>query len=246
MEFDAYFVCATPRTGSSLLRGLLASTGVVGRPESYFRSEDEPIWAARWGIADPCRRSDYGDFLRHALLEGATENGVFAARVMWGTLDHIVERLRPLFANDDRGVVDVDLLHRAFGRIRFVYLRRDDVVAQTVSWLRAEQTDVWYETIDGRRAQPNANPRFDRGQIDYLLLTIDEHNRAWQEWFAGSGVCPHEVCYEDLNRDPVATARGIVDYLGLELPAGLAMEVNHRRLADRVNAEWIKEYRSHT
>jgi len=27
---------------------------------------------------------------------------------------------------------------------RFVYLRRADVVAQAVSWLRAEQTGTWY------------------------------------------------------------------------------------------------------
>lgn len=89
MELDAYFICATPRTGSSLLCGLLASTGVAGRPESYFRTEDQPVWAARWGIADPCGRGDYGEFLRCARLEGTTENGVFAARVMWGTLGNL-------------------------------------------------------------------------------------------------------------------------------------------------------------
>jgi trehalose 2-sulfotransferase len=42
---DSYFVCGTPRTGSSLLLGLLESTGVAGRPQAYFREPDEPLWA---------------------------------------------------------------------------------------------------------------------------------------------------------------------------------------------------------
>src|SRR6266851_2600748 len=46
------FVCGTPRTGSSLLLGLLESTGVAGRPQAYFREPDEPLWADRWQVPD--------------------------------------------------------------------------------------------------------------------------------------------------------------------------------------------------
>ncbi|HEX7161024.1 MAG TPA: Stf0 family sulfotransferase [Trebonia sp.] len=49
----SYLICATPRTGSSLLCGLLDSTGVAGHPESWFRRQDEREFAAGWGIADP-------------------------------------------------------------------------------------------------------------------------------------------------------------------------------------------------
>jgi len=47
----SYVLCGTPRTGSTLLCGLLRSTGVLGRPESYFREPDEVAWAARFGLA---------------------------------------------------------------------------------------------------------------------------------------------------------------------------------------------------
>jgi trehalose 2-sulfotransferase len=53
MRADAYLICATPRTGSSLLCGLLESAGVAGHPESYFRQPDEQSWAERWGITRP-------------------------------------------------------------------------------------------------------------------------------------------------------------------------------------------------
>jgi LPS sulfotransferase NodH len=135
----SYFVCGTPRSGSSLLLGLLESTGVAGRPQAYFREPDEPLWADRWQVPRSAGGGfDYPDYVRAALAAGRTGNGVFGAKLMWGTLDELVVKLGRVFpdlAGDDAG-----LLERAFGRTGFVFLRRADVVAQAVSWLRAEQT----------------------------------------------------------------------------------------------------------
>jgi len=36
-SINAYLICGTPRTGSTLLCDLLRATGIAGRPESYFR-----------------------------------------------------------------------------------------------------------------------------------------------------------------------------------------------------------------
>ncbi len=46
-DTDTYFICAPPRTGSSLLLGLLDSTGVAGHPQAYFRTPDEGSWTER-------------------------------------------------------------------------------------------------------------------------------------------------------------------------------------------------------
>ncbi|WP_117673548.1 Stf0 family sulfotransferase [Micromonospora sp. MW-13] len=51
---DSYFVCAIPRTGSSLLLG---STGVAGRPQSYFSPARRAVGvsdgpASSWGADD--------------------------------------------------------------------------------------------------------------------------------------------------------------------------------------------------
>ena len=58
-QIDSYLIRATPRTGSTLLCGLLASTGVTGRPESFFRSQGPAgiplkpwrlrLWCPRFG-----------------------------------------------------------------------------------------------------------------------------------------------------------------------------------------------------
>jgi trehalose 2-sulfotransferase len=241
-DIDAYLICGTPRTGSTLLCGLLESTGVAGRPESYFRQPDEPSWANRWGIvSSPDGRFSYADYVRAALAEGRTPNGVFAARIMWGTLDEVISKLAMIYP--DSSGSDAGLLNRAFGRTRFICLRREDVLAQAVSWLRAEQTGVWFQTDQSAPPLPQPEPRFDPGRIGELGRMIDEHNAAWRRWFASAGVRPHRVRYEDLDADPVGVTRGVLGFLGLELPPGRDILVRHRRLADELNAEWIQRSR---
>lgn len=216
---------------------------MAGRPESYFRRPDEQMWAAEWGLRrSPDGGFGYADFVDGALAAGRTGNGVFAARVMWGTLDELVDKLgavHPDLAGDDLG-----LLHRAFGPVRLVYLRRADAVAQAVSWLRAEQTDVWQDTNGSVRERPEHEPHFDIGRIEGFVQMIEEHNTAWEQWFSSVGVHPHRVLYEDLDADPVAVTGGVLDYLGLAFAPRGEIVGRHRRLADEVSTQWVDRYRT--
>lgn len=240
---DSYLICATPRTGSSLLCGLLDSTGVAGHPESWFRRQAEPEFAARWGIADPSNGAfDYASYFQAAVAAGSTANGVFAARIMWGTMDEVTAHLASVYPGHAGSAAG--LLSAAFGRTRFVHLRRGDVVAQAVSLLRAEQTGVWFETPDERR-EPTAEPGFDFGQVRELVRQIEEDNATWEAWFTAEGIRPHRVRYEDLDADPIGIASGVLGFLGLDLPAGREITVRHKRLADDLNAQWVASYHLH-
>lgn len=240
-RIDSYLICATPRTGSSLLCGLLDSTGAAGHPESYFRQQDEREWAARWGVANPSSGTfSYADYFQAAVAAGSTANGVFAARIMWGTMDEVVSNLAPVYP--DQAGSDADLLSAAFGRTRFVYLRRGDVVAQAVSLLRAEQTGVWFETAHDRQ-EPQAESRFDFGQVRERVRLIEDHSAAWEKWFASAGIRPFRVQYEELDAEPVRVASRVLGFLGLNVPAVREITVRHKRLADELNAQWIESYR---
>ncbi|MGX7875361.1 Stf0 family sulfotransferase [Mesorhizobium sp. ORM6] len=48
--FDAYITCGTPRTGSTLLCKLLASTRTAGDPHSFYRRQDISEWAEDWKL----------------------------------------------------------------------------------------------------------------------------------------------------------------------------------------------------
>ncbi len=202
-----YFICATPRTGSTLLCGLLASSGVAGRPESYFRAQDEQTWATRFGLGGSY---SYGNFVRAARAHSTTKNGVFGARLMRGTLGELVDRVRPTTSARS----DLDVLQAAFGELRFVHLWREDVLAQAVSWALAEKSNVWQAPGERRDVVHEPQP-FDRAMVSKLLTTIDTHNRAWRNWFASVDTQPYDVRYEDLDRDPLRTGAHVLQTLGL-------------------------------
>ena len=232
----SYLLCGTPRTGSTFLCSLLTSTGVAGRPESYFREPDERAWATTFGLAVAADGViDYRSFVAAARRAGSTTNGVFAARIMWGTMDLVTDRLRGI----RHGAHDLDVLTEAFGPLRFVHLRRVDDVGQAVSWARAEQTGYWQQGDEA-----STEPAIDLGRVDELIDVIGAHNSAWDVWFEQNGVRPHRVTYEDLTAEPDHTVREILNHLDLVLPTDGGPESQHRKQADAINAEWVRRFRS--
>ena len=237
---NSYLICATPRSGSTLLCGLLRSTGIAGRPESYLRREDVGAYAHQWGVPRSGQAgADVDTFVRAAVAAGSTPNGVFGARIMWGTMTQLTDALAGAYATGPAS--SVDLLTRAFGRTRFLHLRRTDTVAQAVSWARSEQTHYWHPGDEA--AAGGREPYFDRDLLDELVCTITAHEAAWQDWFTGQGLSPYELTYEDLAEDPIGVTQAVLDHLGLVLPPDRTITVRDRRQADDLNAEWVARYR---
>lgn len=232
-------MCATARSGSTLLCGLLESSGVAGHPASYFVRRGLQEQADRWGIDRPSDGRIDDVFVRAALIAGRTPNGVFGGRVMAETRPELVSDLA---AGSAPGLSDVDLLTAHLGRLRFVHLRRGDAVAQAVSWARSLQTHFWHP---GEALAPGGqDPRYDEQLIGELVARIGTLEAGWATWFADQGIVPCEVTYEELAADPPGTASTILSWLGLQVPHGHQLVTTHQRQADHVNADWIHAYRS--
>lgn len=45
-------LCGTPRSGSTLLCGLLTAAGRMGAPDSFFRRQILTWWAQEWGLPE--------------------------------------------------------------------------------------------------------------------------------------------------------------------------------------------------
>ena len=237
---DSFLICATPRSGSTLLCGLLESSGVAGHPASYFNRKTLDDYAASWRIARP--RDGHIDeaFVQAALTAGRTSNGVFGGRVMAETLPELTSGLAAVASSP--ALTELELLRAQLGRLGFVHLRRRDVVAQAVSWARSLQTHFWH---DGEAVLPGGRePEYDEEQIGRLVTMIEGFEADWADWFARHDLVPHEVTYEELAADPPGTAQRVLDHLGLELQPGRRLEVGHRRQADQLNADWIARFTS--
>jgi LPS sulfotransferase NodH len=201
------------------------------------------VWATTWGIPRaPDGSFTFADYLRGALTAGRSANEVFAARIMWGTLAEVMSNVRDLYA--DHASSDRDLLTRAFGPTRFISLRRRDVVAQAVSRVRAEQTNVWHIIGAGPAVPPAHAPRYDFAQIRSYTQEIEAHNQAWTAWFRTNGVQPHRVWYEDVATAPVQTTHAILAFLQLAVPPHVQITASNKRLADGISNEWIARYQA--
>lgn len=243
MSPDAYIICATPRTGSTLLCSLLTSTGRAGRPHSYFRHEDRARWSKQWGIAPP--RADEPEFPRRFIdaalqfCRGATP--IAGLRVMWGSMDDITDSLRALTPDDNLSARE--LLRGALGDVRFVHLTRDDVVAQAISWERAEATGVWHRTAPNDPTEART-PEYDFAALHRCVQTIQAHNDAWLAWFAAQNISPLTVRYEPLAAHPIDTTRSLLRDLGIELDHDHPIEAPNIKMADAVSKAWAARYRN--
>jgi LPS sulfotransferase NodH len=146
-------------------------------------------------------------------------------------------------ADPGSAATDVELLSARLGRLRFVHLRRRDVVAQAVSWAKALQTHYWHP---GEAVEPGGQPpHYDDELIGRLVTAIEQFETNWTLWFAAHSIAPCQVVYEELAADPLRTAHRVLDYLGLKLPPGRQLVIGHRRQADHVNADWAARFKSH-
>jgi trehalose 2-sulfotransferase len=237
-------VCATPRSGSTLLCALLDGTGVAGRPQEFFerlsrsglprqpREYFEGVEDA--GIlrllapTDP-GEPDPGDPIPAALEEGATGNGVFAAKLMWTHLHDLADRLgrEP----------DAQLLADRFPDPHYVHVTREDKIAQAVSLWRAVQTRAWRagEVTD------NGHVEYHAGAIGHLASDLSDQDAAWRAWFAAQGISPLTVRYEALAADPRDTTAAVLRHLGVDSDA--IPEPPLRRQGDDRSARWVERYR---
>jgi LPS sulfotransferase NodH len=225
-----FFVCSTPRTGSTMLGNLLAETGLVGRAGEAF---GEPF---RRDVVPTLSRHGFDDYLVRESASRARGTGTLGFKLHWDQVEVFLYLLG--LRRGLRGATDGDLIAAVFPEPHYVFMTRDDGLAQAVSWWKSITTGKW---IDGESRQ--SEPRFDAAGIAGRLRQIDAHNEAWRRWFAAGRVEPLAVTYEGLVSDPSGEARRILEFVGIEVPADFAAVPRTEVQADPVNREWIERYR---
>jgi LPS sulfotransferase NodH len=266
----SYLVCATPRSGSTLLCSLLDRTGVAGHPEEYFEAlRHSGVPRKPHEYFDPQRHANiierlafrelpdgkeraanplwepesYDRYLAWALEQGTTPNGVFGAKLMWGYLGDFAALLRGIDGNAGRAVPE--LLDASFPHLRYVQITRHDKVRQAVSLWKAVQTQAWRRE-NGCDDAPAMEPMFSFRAINYLVRLLTAHDASWDAYFLGLGVEPLKITYEELAEAPERVVRGVLEHL--EIPAPADLEVRAPDLAvqaDTRSEEWVRRVNEH-
>jgi LPS sulfotransferase NodH len=225
-----FFVCSTPRTGSTMLGNLLADSGLVGRAGEAF---GEPF---RRDVVPTLSRRDFDDYLVRESDRRARGTGTLGYKLHWDQVEVFLYLLR--LRRGLGGATDAEVVAAVFPEPRYVFMTREDSLAQAVSWWKSITTGKW---IDGETA--SGEPTFDADGIGERLRQIEAHNQAWQHWFEANRVEPLRLTYEQLVSDPAREARRILEFVGVDVPAGFAIAPRTEVQADALNRQWIKRYR---
>ena len=219
-----------------MLCRMLSATGVAGEPQSYFHRPDIKDWARGLNLAEDASLTD----ILNAVHATATQ-GLTGIRVQQHSFGFLMDTLRGF------GPTDPDRLTGAFGRTRFVWLRRRDKLAQAVSLLRAEHTGLWHRNADGsdlERQPPERQTGYDGHRITRQIQDLEAADRAWLNWFADHGITPWSLTYEALVDDPQMALRMILMHLGRDGDIADKIDVQTAKLADSTSADWIARYRA--
>ncbi len=245
MTIRTYVICATPRSGSTLLCDLLTDTGIAGRPASYFRREDLRDWAARLQVrGDPATPAFARNYLAAVLDYGRGGLQMCGLRLMWPSLGELCTWLDGIYPGVDD---DAGLLSRAFGATRYVHLSREDKVAQAASLLKADQTGLWHAEADGSERERIAPPRaavYDAERIAGYVAELQADDAAWGRWFAANRIEPVRITYERLSREPRVVVAELLSALGLDPKRAKGLAPRTSRLADSDSRNWIARFRA--
>jgi len=245
--FNAYIICGTPRTGSTLLCDLLASTKRAGNPDSFYSRKFLAWWAGQWNLPSPVTMSerDYNiEYLKAAIKVGKGGTNIFGLRLMrenLGELSDILDQIYPGLPSDRAR------LEKAFGRILYLHLSREDKLAQAVSLIKAEQTGLWHVAPDGteiERLAPPKDPEYDFERIRRELAELESYDTAWNSWFAEQQITPLRIGYETLSADPAATLTRICVALGIAAPKSEDVKPGVAKLSDAISLDWMRRYQS--
>jgi LPS sulfotransferase NodH len=217
-----YAICTSGRSGSNLLCQYLSSTGMLGNPLEYFNGSGRRLLGYPDYPDDPSKQIDW------ILTEGATPNGIYGLKIFPAQVEQIEKSIRW-----------TELLPN----LKFVLLKRHDILGQALSAVRALQTEQW------RASMPARGPaQYDGAQIyERLQITARDYAR-WDIFFARKAVAPAIIIYEDLLADPQSAVDQVADLFGLRGRARAAGEpIDLKIQRDATTQEWrtrfLAEYR---
>lgn len=216
-----YLICSAQRTGSNLLCDLLAQTGQAGiqdvRDGHFFLGTGEGLKVKTIADVDEW-------FATHA----TTLNGVQGCKGSFEYFDELHAHCGPEL---------VEHLLNSF--THFVYLKREDIVAQAISWALAAQTKQ-FSSLSETPEQP---AEYNYHLITYFMGRIEAQYKRFEVFFEQYDILPYVLKFEKWTQDFEVTLEWIFTYLDIfPIPDFSQIKPELKRQSDPRKQEWVDHY----
>jgi trehalose 2-sulfotransferase len=217
----SYIVASSYRSGSQYLCWRLWQTGLLGAPSEVLNPTSElRVLMNRFKASSPA------DYIAKLIARRTSRNGVFGMKAHF----HHFEAYQKEYPE----------LLEVLAPTTYIYISRQDRIAQAVSMAKALQTDAWTSRME---EGPKPVMVYDREMIAHCLVDIEQQDVTWRRWFETHNVAPFQVTYDDLTANAAGVVRSIVEYLGVENDERDEVDVPPaKKQADETNQEWIERF----
>ncbi len=230
----SYGILTLPRSGSTFLCQLLTGTQVAGYPTEHLR---KPAFT----LAKHCN-FDYVKLLHNLMTHRVSLNGVFGTKF----ISHFLQDFETLGNGLENILTSFD---------KYIYLIRKDEIAQAISILLAQKTQVWH--INNKNKMLNYQDELESIIIDDKLLDevtnklyfIRQQQKYIDKILKTYQISPLTIKYEDLVEDVEGNIKQILDYLEINsLPESIGnLKYNIKKMGSEVSLKIAEAYcKKHT
>jgi trehalose 2-sulfotransferase len=190
-------LCATQRCGSTLVVEDMRNSAVLGMPEEYFipwtKRQTKTSWQDAFGSI--CKRSQ-------------STNGISSIKIMANQLPAVEECLATFI--QPKPDCSFPSVAAAFTSSKWVWLKRDNIVAQAISRVMAKQTGINHATgtfdedhfagnlLKGYKDDYNKNSIYRFEAILNQVVSIELENLCWKRFFEKACIQPLILVYESV------------------------------------------------
>ncbi|MBE7384565.1 MAG: sulfotransferase [Leptolyngbya sp. SIO1E4] len=245
---QSYIVCSTGRSGSTLLCRTLAQSKLCGNPQEYFHHRT----IKQLGLKGDLEK--FKEYCHSILQEGTTSNGVFGIKMHWWQMSEFLKIAKKIPAFKEKS--ELEILNTFFPNPKFVYIWRQDMVAQAVSTTIALQTDVWEKRArdDSYEMTAKAVAPKDGGtkDIEFQPLKIykweenfKDQNKRWLAFLQENELNYHEVINESLVSDFENKMKAVIEFLEIDGIDENSLKAATKKQSTSTNRKFIQRYQQY-
>jgi LPS sulfotransferase NodH len=213
----------TSRSGSTFLSHYLTETGLFGSIQEHLSAPAIQRAVEKDGV------KDMRAYVRQMVARAKGDSGVFAFK---GTIQSLV----PL--------AQIGELPDNINDWCWIFIDREDTVAQAVSLFRARRTGRWHSKGTRRRKLPT--PRYD---FDAILRCYNHTLRMAgmiESFFSRHRIQPLRLSYEKFQSDPFGALAKSADRIGIEISQDQMTKWNNQEfkiLRNAGTARYVERFR---